>query len=1054
MHKRNYFTWIFVLAFAWTLGGQTLTVAEGREQLQRVEAFLDAAQYIRADSLLKEISPEIAALNNPELEAEVLHLSGYIGLETGDYNRAFTKFREAVDRAGTSFREHHPLTGQAHNDLGHFFFSTGQLDSAWQQHQVALAIRLENFGPNHSKVGDSYNNLGNVLQTSGRSAEALEYYQKVLKIRRSAPESDPADIAATLNNLGNAYLSLGQIDRATNAFRRTLDIRMQLFGPDHPAYGRSLQNLGNAFYHAGTLDSARFYYEIALENARSNYDTIHPQLADLYENLGNCALKANQFDAAERWHKRALGLRETLSEMDPIAPATSYLHLGDIYRQMGDYLEAMRMTEKGWAVLKLYLQDTDPYLADAWEKLGLCHQMMGHFLEARDAFMNAQQIRWTVYGPNHPMVAGSYTNLGNIYWQQSDLSTAIYYYREALAIWERYGGDYAKEKAEAYSNIGNCFIKDKEWQNALDAYRQALPFVSGESRRLSAIIWQQIGVAYDGLRRFSEAIEAFDKSLGRLNRSEAGQQNDILFTLGARANTLLHLYERDGNRDTLQRAADSFAESMDLLNRQQLNILHTESRQKGVALHYDLFASAIRCQLALWELEKDSTYLWRAFQLSEESKSLRLREKWLDSSSEAGKDINHSSPLAGSLHVDEASARNLREKLTGNQGLLAFFSGPERLFWFYLKDDRLQAGVIPDIEKVDQLISELGLTMVQYPVAGSEEKVMLDSIYRGHARELYRRIWEPVAANFSGASQLVIVPDGSLAYLPFAVLLTEEPRRALRYRSYPYLLQKFQISYAYSAALLAKAMHGAEPPEELNCLAVAPVFEGYDPPLAPLTYNTVEVNELARQIGAITLTGPEASRERFLEMAPHYRILHLATHGVANINRSEYSYLAFSLPEPGANGRLYVQDLYQLDLPADMIVMSACESGVGRYQAGEGNINLGRGFVAAGARSIIATLWSVNDAKTAEFMEHFYKHLRAGMSKDAALRTVQQAYLKSATQEDAHPFFWAAYLPIGDMIELELGRRPYSGLLYGAGLLVLLALGWWLKPRLLKNLSK
>jgi CHAT domain-containing protein len=213
------------------------------------------------------------------------------------------------------------------------------------------------------------------------------------------------------------------------------------------------------------------------------------------------------------------------------------------------------------------------------------------------------------------------------------------------------------------------------------------------------------------------------------------------------------------------------------------------------------------------------------------------------------------------------------------------------------------------------------------------------------------------------------------------------------------------------------------------------------------------VEGLAHVIGAATLKAEAASLAGFLDQARDYRILHLATHGVANIHRGEYSFLAFSLSEEDREGRLYVEDLYQMDLPAEMVVMSACESGIGRFQAGEGAISLGRGFARAGARSLIVTLWSVNDAKTADFMQAFYRELKAGSGKDMAIWQVQQDYLQQAGHAEAHPFYWAAFLPIGDMEPLEV-QSAWNGWQMGAFLLLIAGLGWWLRSRFLKNLSK
>lgn len=1058
MYKR----WNIILPYlflcplgAW---GQAMDASSGETALQEVEALLDAARLREADSLLTVLSPSLRQLQDPQLEAQRLHLAGYIALEQGQYGQALSIFQQAVLQTTADFGPKDAQPGQAHNDLGHYFFTTGQPDSAWYHHQIALSIRLEKFGPVHEKVADSYNNLGNVLQVSGRSQEALPLYEKVLAIRQQTPGVEPTAIASVLNNIGNAYLSLGQLTQATRTFRQVLRIRSQALGVAHPLYGRSLQNLGNAFYQSGQLDSADQYFQGALDNARLHYDTTHPRLADLYENLGNCAIAQDQVAAAGDWYQKALNIREARASVDPVAPASTYLYLGDVYRKSGNFLEALRLSEKGWSILVQYLPENDLYLADAWEKMGLCHMALGHYREARENFKVTLEIRQRALGAQHPLVAGTYSNLGNVYWLQSAYQAAILNYQQALNIWETSGGNHTRERAETYSNIGNAYLKAEALPEALAAYRKAQELAGTYSTLLSATIWQQTGLVYDGLQQYPQALDAYRRSLAAFDQAAmtgGNSRRGVLFTHSAQANTLLHIYQQGGQRDTLQLAATAFGESLELLSQQQLNLSAIESRQKAIALHYDLFAGAIDCQLALWEAEQDSAHLWRAFQLSEESKGLLLREKWQDEASASSPgSTTGAGVLDRTLHTDAGVAADLQARLQGQRGLLAFSYGPRQLFWFFLKDGRLQAGKIDHIQQINRLIANLNEVITQFPLAPSQKKADLDSLYQSYALDLYRLIWAQLEPHISGTTEFVIVPDGTLAYLPFAALLTDKPERAMRYRSYPYLLHRYQISYAYSTALLAKAIHQSRKKRKFSCLAFAPTFEGHTPPLLPLQFNASEVNGLKKAIGADAYTGDAATLANFLKMAPHYQVLHLATHGVTNSSRSEFSYLAFSIPEPGVNGHLYVQDLYETHLSADMVVMSACESGLGLFQAGEGAISLGYGFVAAGARSIISTLWSVNDAKTADFMQVFYQKLQEGMTKDAAIRAVQEAYLEDATQEDAHPFYWAAYLPVGDMAPLDIRR---NGALKWIALSGLLLFGWLFyrrKKGLLKNISK
>ncbi|MEO1438218.1 MAG: CHAT domain-containing protein, partial [Bacteroidota bacterium] len=203
-----------------------------------------------------------------------------------------------------------------------------------------------------------------------------------------------------------------------------------------------------------------------------------------------------------------------------------------------------------------------------------------------------------------------------------------------------------------------------------------------------------------------------------------------------------------------------------------------------------------------------------------------------------------------------------------------------------------------------------------------------------------------------------------------------------------------------------------ERPAGGKLLAIAPSFDPVKDLLNPLPFSQEEVEAILENWPGKALVGNTASSTKFLSLAGNYPIIHLATHAQAPQN-DQAGFLAFSYQD--GPGRLFLKDLYNHELPCDMMVLSACETGIGTYQRGEGLLSLGRGLTYAGARSIITSYWKVDDAKTANLMELFYGHLRAGLSKDAALRTAKLDYLDRQRNLDAHPFYWAAFVSIGNM---------------------------------------
>lgn len=366
------------------------------------------------------------------------------------------------------------------------------------------------------------------------------------------------------------------------------------------------------------------------------------------------------------------------------------------------------------------------------------------------------------------------------------------------------------------------------------------------------------------------------------------------------------------------------------------------------------------------------------------------------------------------------------ELLAPEQGLVQYFVGEDNIFVFVISREKAAMHRLPKGEGFEDAVHAFRESIYSWSQFREDT---LGRQYADLAYQLYQKLVEPVAPQLP--ERLIIIPDGLLEHLPFVALLLEPVGPgSLPYSSYPYLIRKYQLSYAHSARLLREMKAGRRQAPRPWVLAFAPSFQnapGQDSSLAvrrsslgKLTGNTTEVQAIKRLWRTRICKGQDATRERFLADAPHYGILHLATHAKANDEEGEYSYLAFTeLPDTIQNELLYAKDLYSLRLNADMVVLSACESGVGELRRGEGVISLARGFAHAGARSLATTLWRVSDQESARLMGLFYEQLKEGRAKDEAMRNAKLQFLAQSGPELAHPFFWAAFTLTGDMAPLE-----------------------------------
>jgi len=202
---------------------------------------------------------------------------------------------------------------------------------------------------------------------------------------------------------------------------------------------------------------------------------------------------------------------------------------------------------------------------------------------------------------------------------------------------------------------------------------------------------------------------------------------------------------------------------------------------------------------------------------------------------------------------------------------------------------------------------------------------------------------------------------------------------------------------------------------EKKILALAPTFTIPNRlGLAPLAHTSKEVELIKKLLPeSDVFTGKEATKSLLIEQASRYQLLHLATHGKSDTDLGDYSFLAFTdnLAAEKTAALLYAKDIYNLSINADLVVLSACETGTGELAHGEGIVSLARAFFYAGASSVVTTLWSINDASTKNIISSFYQNLHKGLSKGAALRKAKLQYIEKA--DDPNPFFWAAFILTG-----------------------------------------
>lgn len=322
--------------------------------------------------------------------------------------------------------------------------------------------------------------------------------------------------------------------------------------------------------------------------------------------------------------------------------------------------------------------------------------------------------------------------------------------------------------------------------------------------------------------------------------------------------------------------------------------------------------------------------------------------------------------------------------------------------------------------------------------------------YSQVAYRLYEKLLKPVEAFIESKKELIVIPDEKLALIPFEALLYSKNSTAQSYRNLPYLIRKYYIGYAQLATLFLN------PPifrtEKPLLLAVAPeysssVFKGQPEVLKlhsggynldPIPGVLDEVKYLEQIQGTKILFSDDATEGAFKKSQRRFNILHLAMHAVVDYKNPMYSKLIFSKSEElGEDGFLNMYELMNMDVGANLVVLSACNTGSGNFLKGEGIMNLARGFFYAGCQSVIMTLWAIDDNSSSELIKNFYKYFTTGRSKTEALRLAKLDFLEHSSNIKTHPYFWAGYVNIGDSSPLY-PKSNRSKILLIAGIIILI----------------
>ena len=386
--------------------------------------------------------------------------------------------------------------------------------------------------------------------------------------------------------------------------------------------------------------------------------------------------------------------------------------------------------------------------------------------------------------------------------------------------------------------------------------------------------------------------------------------------------------------------------------------------------------------------------------------------------------------------TDVTELAELQATLPQNATLLSYSYGDSTLYAFTVRKTSVQYHTVPLDSVFHRRLENVLQTISQYDYQQASSLPVFQR-FADDAYGLYQTLVQPsVEATPDLVEQLIIIPDGLLGYLPFDVLLTEKPATTrANYQQLPYLVKQYPVSYEHSATLLT-APPAQQQPTAYSYVGFAPSY--HEAPLAEsrevrttldgqmlglgqLRYNREEVAFASDLFEGNTYVGAAATEAQFKQQAGQSQLLHLSMHAYAHDENDDFSGLIFTQQSDTTqeDGFLHSNELYNLSLNAELAVLSACETGIGTLARGEGIMSLGRAFKYAGCPNVTMSLWNADDQSTSQIMQQFFTALHEGYRKDEALRQAKLTYLNQTKSTQAHPYYWAAFVQVGNSQPLE-----------------------------------
>lgn len=901
---------------------------------------------------------------------------GLEAYQRSDYSGAIAAWEKAL----AGFRREGDRDGEADvlSNLGLVQSALGNYQQAIEYYEQSL--QLAQAVGDRAGQASPLGNLGNAYYSLGQYETAIEFHQRSLTIARES--GDRRSVARSLGNLARVYFGQGDFRRALQVGQEGLALHREL--RNRRGIATALGNMGQTFFALGQYRRAIAVQEEALILRRELGDWRGG--AQSFNKLGQAYFALGDYDQARQVQEQALEIQESIG--DRRGEATSLRNLSELDRVGGRYRRAIRRQQRALQISRT-LGDRRGE-ASALDGLGRLYRVLGQFEQAIEFHQQALKLDEEL--GDRAGQASALTNLGNAHFRKENVAQALIFYHQSLVIDRELGS--RQREGKSLGNIANLYIYLGQFQEAIVINQQVLEIakeLGDQSREATSLT--NFGMIYSAQGEHSKAIAIYQEALELAQiLKDSALETSILHNLG-------QALERSGQLDQAEKVLRRAIKAQDR---------RRETLGDNDAEKITLFEEQLKTYQALQRVLIASNQPEAALEIADHSRSRSLVEAM------ANKPIGTTKPLAIAQIKKIAQQQNATILLYSNLSdtqLIAWTVSPAGTITLHSINPQAMGLTTTAVSRQSRsdATNPLGEAMAVWANRvrsdASEEGDQLrgtGSGFNSGLQDAYRLLIAPLNAALPSESnaKLIIIPDSDISLIPFGALQDENGKL---------MIERFSLSTVPSLQTLAQIQQRQQRRSPKQSTLVIGNPSPMPEKLSPLPGAEKEAIAIGKLLNVDPLLGDLATESTVKKRLPNYHWLHFATHGIFS-DRGGNDLSSWIALAEGNNedGQLSMGEIFDMDLSAETVVLSACDTGKGRI-TGEGVIGLGRAFLKAGSSTVIATLWKVPDDATALLMESFYQELESGKGKVEAL----QAAVLTTRSHYRHPRNWAAFTLIG-----------------------------------------